>query len=475
MPVIRRRSSSLSPGEHALDEHWQVGGKYQIVCNMPIWASPEINEQAFLSLFLGGHHATPNPNVSELSRDAIVLLLCCKEVPGRPPLGYVLPEQGCPGWILLEDWFNPGVITVHKVKMPGSWDMGARYAVLSGATVRADKKLSSDWVAELVPGDEVLVLELAMNTGDLEGCTLRLRMKISADTGALGWISPQNVNGEMLLYPVNLLGHDVVKLRRTASFKTRKPSLSFTSLISPRGRQESPCAQSFSDALGKRKSFKVGAELPWVVGGQYRILETGKLKEASLLNSRDICRIPAGSLVTISRLDTSPPDFSPVALVTVQVEGYLNGCQGWIRCTAKDGHDLIDFRDQQQLSKVIRQLEPEVDKDVDEQVNNTEAPIPKSQLEVHSADNDGNEEQPQAETQAAAPTASIEQARQDGHGRKHSLQCASGLLLFIATSAQPYLGGCLLAMQPTLESLTSKANHAKAMYMSSSESSPRPA
>jgi len=401
---LRRRSTSLGSGKGSLDDNWEVGGKYQIKSDsLQMWAGPENNEV-----------------VGELFRDDIVLLLRWVQVVGRPQLGFVLPAGGVPGWVPLQDWYSPGDGPVHKVKMPGSWTMGARYAVISEATVREDRMISSEWVAELVPGDEVLALELTINEGDDEDNKIRLRMKISTDSGTVGWISPQTARGEMLLHHVNLLGSEVVDIVRKSVAVTRSNSL--MKLSSWKSTTSNTSEESSPQPGAKQRSYTPGQTMPWDVNGQYRVLETTKLKETHLLTSRDICRVPAGTLATIHRLELEPTDYCPVALVTIQGDGYLNGCKGWIRCTSTEGHDIIDFRDQHQFIKVQARL--------------AEGERARQLREAR-----------EAEEAEEAPLSGVA-----GSTRAKRPSTAAGM---------PCMTGCLVAMLPALENLTNKARDAK--------------
>merc|ERR1719203_2300859 len=71
-----------------------------------------------------------------------------------------------------------------------------------------------------------------------------------------------------------------------------------------------------------------------------------------MLNSKEVCRLIAGGLVQINSLDHSIDDVGLAAHVTLVGEKPGKGRTGWIRCSAKDGHDMIDTRDQLQYEKV---------------------------------------------------------------------------------------------------------------------------
>lgn len=477
----RQRSSSLGSGKGAsqLDEHWEVGGKYQIKRDtLPMWAGPQASDEV----------------IGELHRDDVVLLLRQVQAEGRPPSGFVLPAGGQLGWIALEDWFSAGAGPVHKVKMPGSWIMGARYLVISEATVREERMLASDWVAELAPGEEVLALELMVNDGDDEDHKVRLRMKIGTDSGIVGWISPQTPRGEMLLHPMNLLGMELVDIvRKTSSSGSRK------SWGSGGGGHQDIEEAMTTGLSGKRKSYQPGVTMPWDIDGQYRVLAATKLKETHLGNGKDLCRIPAGALATVHRLELGPTDLSPVAFVTVQANGYLDGCKGWMRCTSKEGHDVLDFRDQHQLKKVMQHVERiESDKraaqaeqeracpfaggeEADAEARNKEAVVAQETTEEQKEPGNGEEEELQEQDEEGADDSSRRRPEErpllpsaipvggvaariggssGGSGGRSGQSGRGGGES--ASAGAPCFGGCLVALHPFLEGALAKAREAQA-------------
>jgi len=79
------------------------------------------------------------------------------------PVGLVVPTLSVagmtgppPGWVVLDGPLMPG-------KLEDSWELNARYCVQSAATLREERALTSEWVDELEPGDEVITLELGFN------------------------------------------------------------------------------------------------------------------------------------------------------------------------------------------------------------------------------------------------------------------------------------------------------------------------
>jgi len=342
-----RRSSSFDSirasflaSEGPEESEWQVGGRYKVQLNIPIHATPELVEET----------GTLKP------KDTVLLLSvqtkACTEV-GLVVPGGVRREQGVkPGWIVLQNAMSEKGSLVRK-RLEGSWEMKARYRVNNPATVRQEASLSSPEVGEVEPGEEVVVLDLGLDQGSgSEVGEARLRALISGTgTGLLGWISPETTAGDRLLDPVNLLGMEVVKLHRQ--------SLVATGGSSPTRVSISPTSPVAGDERGRpRRSCLPGATVPWEVGGKYRVLEKLAVLEKPELSSREIGKVSPGSLATLAHIhnvECAHLGWCPSAFVTVE-EGPEEGTKGWVRCAAKDGHDLIDTRDQLESEKILHMI-----------------------------------------------------------------------------------------------------------------------
>ena len=254
--------------------------------------------------------------------------------------GLVIPQPAegqHAGWISLEDIQVGNSTTtpaLSKVEVPGSWELRARYSVQHPTTLRAGVGLDSEWLGDLMAGDEVLLLDLGVTAASTSSSQDRLRALVLAED-KLGWISPETGTGEHLLREVNLLSHKVVDIHQQA-------------------------LRHCGDGL--RKSYQPGYPPPWKVGATYRVLEAAMVKSNSDLHSANVAQVSAGSLVLVQEIKDIIIEWGwcPVAYISVQ-EGPEKGISGWVRCSAKDGHDIMDTRDHNEYEMVLKKLKESAD------------------------------------------------------------------------------------------------------------------
>merc|ERR1712129_585611 len=106
---------------------------------------------------------------------------------------------------------------------------------------------------------------------------------------------------------------------------------------------------------GPQRSCVPGEFVPWEVGGRYRVLEDLTARDRPELTSTEQFKIPAGTVATVMDIQWAECAYlgwCPCALVLTE-EGRP---QGWVRCAAKDGRDLMDTRDQLEFEKVQQRL-----------------------------------------------------------------------------------------------------------------------
>jgi len=344
--------NSRSSNSQPVDPDWQVGGWYKVSAkDVSLWSSPNGEAerigllQSCDEVLLVGLHGT-----GEFAGKS--------GAPVGEPKGLVVPWSSTsvsPGWMVLEG-------PLIRRRLEGSWELKARYTVQSPATLRSGKGLTSDWVGEVDPGDEVTVLELGFNEERELGFNKeqkpRLRMRVCSVNGKVGWLSPLTASGHQLLCPLNLLSEKVVDVHRQRSSSNsiqllREVGAHVAVSAGPRGSVTSM-------AGGRRTSFQPGASVPWEVGGQYRILERLSLHEEARLCSKLLGKPRAGQLVEVSevQLVDQPRGLCPCAMIRV-IEGVDMGKQGWVLCTSKDGHDQVDTRNQLEATRVCARLKQE--------------------------------------------------------------------------------------------------------------------
>eukprot|EP00913_Durusdinium_trenchii_P032573 g30494.t2 len=298
-----------------------VGKRYKVARPLELWSS-----ETFGCSNLDGTRL----ETLKAKKDIILLVQISEQTGCRR--GYVIPQPAEiheAGWISLEDTrrgksMQPPLL---RLELPGSWDLKARYCVQNPATLRAGPALDSDWIGELNAGCEelslefkrfcflffgVLLLDFGVTSGGSSGQIGKARLRALVFAGdKIGWMSPETGSGDHLLKPVNLLSRKVVDMHK----QTLR-----------------------SSGSGVRKSYQQGGNNPWEAGATYRMLEKTPLRSGSDLKSSEVGK--AGC---------------PVANIVVQ-EGPEKGKSGWVRCTAKDGHDVMDTRDHNEYDKIIQKM-----------------------------------------------------------------------------------------------------------------------
>jgi len=350
--IAEEEEPSVSiPKDVPCDAEWLVGGRYDILSTVQVWENPSLSGEI----------------VATLKPKDIMLLVAIKSSQS-PTCGLVIPPTpGQPGWVELPASSNE----INKRRRKDSWEMKARYAVNHPTTLRTGPSLASAYAGELEPDMEVLVLDLSFhNSGDGTQVRLRAQVQVCSDKNPMiGWVSPETSHGDRLLQPVNLLGPEVVEMHR-----------------------QSIMAEKGEVAGSVRCSIRPGfSDVPWEVGGRYRVLETLTLHRDADLKGAQLGKVSAASLVSIREVRKAPCralEQCPCAFVTVDA-GPETGGQGWIRLSAEDGHDIVDTRDQLEYEKVIKRLS---------QVHTDQSPIqhpPRAENREHSnsseADGTGTE------------------------------------------------------------------------------------
>lgn len=317
-------SSPRAKEEVYLD--WQVGGKYKVLQQATLWTLPRASSDKICDLF-------PSDLVSVIQIEKVsgtrgTLRWALVVAPQR--------ELGS-GWLLLDDASGKDIL--DKRRAVGSWDVPGRYHARHSAVLRTAPSLISKEISEVKPGDEVLVVKLGLNPKE-ESDPVRLRAQVKTHRNEVGWLSLENSSGTALLDTINLLSEDVVDVHKRSLH---------AELLGNWTQNTPSLKRSLMDGTGG---------IPWHAGGVYRVLEDIPLLEKPEAAGRNKDSLPGGTLVGVQEVATRPCDdlgHCPFVRVTVQ-EGRQEGKKGWLRCAAKDGHDLVDTRDQHEHHQVLAAL-----------------------------------------------------------------------------------------------------------------------
>lgn len=303
------------------DDDFEVGGRYKLNSTVKVWSNMALS----------------GATIAALHPKDVVLLVHMEGQEGARVGNVIHNASNTVGWVDMEEPKDKkGKGPFIKRKLEGSWDLRGRYEVKHPATVRHGSEIGSEKVCDLSRGDEVLILDFAVDTSpDANGkMVTRLRALVNAvQSGDVGWLSPETANGEHLLHPVNLHSHKVVDVHGS----TKK--------------------------TGSKPVIEADQPLPWEVNGKYRLLEKTELREGPELTTAELKKLAAGSVLLVKDLHKvlcgKIGGDCPCALVTVE-GGPDNGAEGWVRCLAKDGHKLVDTRDLLEVDKVLNKMKSTV-------------------------------------------------------------------------------------------------------------------
>eukprot|EP00929_Paragymnodinium_shiwhaense_P018173 TRINITY_DN12830_c0_g1_i1.p1 TRINITY_DN12830_c0_g1~~TRINITY_DN12830_c0_g1_i1.p1 ORF type:complete len:716 (+),score=164.05 TRINITY_DN12830_c0_g1_i1:123-2270(+) len=365
VPAPAELAETQKPQEVVLDAHWEIGGRYEVQRNLTVFRDKTLNKA-----------------VGELEpEDHIVVLQLDKrggprerEVRGMVVAPGILCESG---WVCLEGQrqvsingaapgFKPSSTrdappAIIRKKLEHSWQVRCRHMVRHPATLRADASLGSEWVSEVKPGQEVVLLQLGIANGKAPGGQqvprLRARVCVDFEEGAarpvIGWLSPETIHGESLLDPVDLHGMSVVDLH-CRSVKEARPRKSLVEVLD--------VGEDLSGVATELKKKGVN-QLPWRVAGHYRVLEEQDIvkspEDLSHSGRGIVAAASPGCVVVVGMLNFVSCEglgSCPCAYVTLY-DGPKKGNVGWLRCAAPDGRDLLDTRDQGAYDKIMEYLE----------------------------------------------------------------------------------------------------------------------
>lgn len=302
------------------EDHWVVGGRYQVLQGTNLHVRPDIASE----------------NRGKLRAKDTVLLLAVQSVPaasgqGEALLAYVAntkTQDWVSGWALIES--SPDAPPVLLRRLQRSWELGGRYVVNGSPVLRAGIELESEQICEMVPNGEVLVLELGLVIRSSEP---RLRARVRVDSSEEGWLTIELPGGDALLNPLNLFRAEAFQ-KKASLFGERHRKSGLSRRVTLNGQLES-------------------SNQAWEVGGKYRLVENAVVHVDVELESEAIGELRKGSLVIVKGLD-HVLRLSGSSFLRLQISNEHTDAIGWLSPLSSKGEKLLDSRDHLEFDKIMR-------------------------------------------------------------------------------------------------------------------------
>jgi len=319
------------PGEDgALEEnpHWQVGARYEVLRAVAIHERPDVT----------------SPQKGALKPATSALIMAMSTFPsagGDEVLMGFLADTRSPIWLAGWALLGPAGVSspqqledppIDGVRLKGSWEFGGRYRVKDKLTLRDSVELPNDSqgvICDLQKYEEVLVVELGLVFLDGEP---RLRARVRADSGAIGWLTVERPDKPPLLDPLNLYSAAAIRpglFKRSACRAPLVPRTTVSGMIEAKA---------------------------WEVGGRYRTLAKTTLRASLELDSPLIAKLQRGSLVTVqdSKVVQWHPQVPESLRLKVAIDRPgLTPQVGWISAANSKGETVLDVRDQLEFTKYL--------------------------------------------------------------------------------------------------------------------------
>lgn len=323
-------------GADALEEpQWYVGCRYQVLLPVDLHAKPDLKSNLVGSL---------------LPRD-VVLFLALQAIPSADGCGEVvlayLANTSTGKWIcgwgqLYSSTPCSPSVALRRQSLRGSWEVGGRYRVVHSPLMRTCIKLESEEVVGLKPKEEVLLLELGLVLCSGEA---RLRARVRADGGQIGWITVEVDGKQPMLDPLNLYSDAAVKKGTLFCGIVHEPAL----------RCPSSCRARLTVA-----GMREGVEQGWEIGGKYRTLGKVQLRQYAELEGPAIGVLERGALVHVRNIvflhygkrGRWKPRDTPCLQVIEETKNGLSN-QGWIAGYSANKELLLDVRDHLEYEKLL--------------------------------------------------------------------------------------------------------------------------
>eukprot|EP00428_Durinskia_dybowskii_P037848 CAMPEP_0170267550 /NCGR_PEP_ID=MMETSP0116_2-20130129/33701_1 /TAXON_ID=400756 /ORGANISM="Durinskia baltica, Strain CSIRO CS-38" /LENGTH=435 /DNA_ID=CAMNT_0010518705 /DNA_START=93 /DNA_END=1400 /DNA_ORIENTATION=+ len=319
--VMSRRRSSV------LDAAWEVGSTYPVQGEKAlVWSTIEITGQPLVSL----NKFDEVTLLEVFAGPQVSIARVFPRSPGRP-------EVSVPGYVMVENRASDAPSAVLKRKMVHkSWAIGGRYEIVFEATIREGIELDSPEIQDVFCREEVLLLDIGVSQGTSERKP-RLRFKVASDTGFVGWMSGITAKDDVMLTTLNLLGPQMVEVRR--SYREQESRVFAMSSRTSKVR-------NYESRLGTNECV---ALRNWIPRGVYRVLQATDLLEEPRIDAPVIAKLMPGMSVVVERLATKGEFGRPMARVKIVGD---DGVQGWAFLICPSGFDNIDTRDLSEFEKV---------------------------------------------------------------------------------------------------------------------------
>jgi hypothetical protein len=204
--------------------------------------------------------------------------------------------------------------------------------VVNGNPVlRSQIELESEAMCEILLNEEVLVLDLGLVIRSGEP---RLRARVRADSGELGWLTIELPGGSPLLEPINLYSPDALRHRRH--------------IFGEKHNQSGNCRRV--TVSGHSESFKQA----WEIDGKYRLVDSVAVHKEAGLESEVIGELSKGSLVHVRGMEHVAGPDGQNNVLRLQISNEHTDAIGWLSPLTASGEKLLDSRDHLEFEKLLR-------------------------------------------------------------------------------------------------------------------------
>lgn len=296
------------------EREWEVGGRYFVQFDTTLTVSPEVGSEE-------SHEFEKETQVILLVRQIV------KRRSGEPCLrAFIQDDYGRSGWC---SFVSPdGSEILRRRPLFASWQVGGRFAVSKDMLLRDDASLDSIVMGMLEVGEEVVLLAFALPALP-DGGGSCLRAQVNTREGNIGWVScltPDCKNE--LLSSANLFEIDLQILKPTNT--------------------EDKSDGKYMNAITKHNDTT-----PWMIGGQYRVLQDNLMR----LDESDCEAIlGANEKVTVKSLCIVK------GRMCADVMRASDGLMGTMDCEDAKGARILDTRDLLEYDKVMETRRDEVKK-----------------------------------------------------------------------------------------------------------------